>query len=46
MAWLWSFLAGGIIGFFIMGIYAGGAQNEKLRQAFDDGFNAGKQYKG
>lgn len=42
MAWIWWFLGGGIVGFFVMGIFVGGVQNEKLKEAFDEGFIAGK----
>ena len=42
MAWLWWFLGGGIVGFFVMGIFVGGVQNEKLKEAFDEGVIAGK----
>jgi drug/metabolite transporter (DMT)-like permease len=42
MAWLWWFLGGGIVGCFVMGIFVGGVQNEKLKDAFDEGFIVGK----
>lgn len=45
MGFFWGLIVGGVVGVFVMGLLAGGTQNEKLEQTFDDGFNAGKQSK-